>query len=439
MLTDGAVRPRPLDHRTVTHAAEYAVAVALVGLAACAPPPGDEPLKALVLLPGAEVPQDLNHFGPEWSPDGSTIIFSGQVDGVRQVHAMDADGSNQRTLTQGEGPNGAAIWSPDGTRIAFVSERGESPKILVMNADGSDPRPLGIETGGGGERPDWSPDGSRLVFHAESGGGFDLWTVAVDGSSRAQLTDTEGNEQNPAWSPDGSRVAYMADHDGDWEIHVLPLEDRGSVTVLTRNEGGYDGYPQWSPDGSRIAFISDRDGWAIYTMNADGSEQTRLTTAPDWNFDPHWSPDGSQIAFSSRRDGRRGIYTMGADGSNQTKLTNRTMSQFVDVARNDGVDVAIRRYRASVAAQPDAFFFLPAEVNLLARAELDAGRPAAGLALLELNTEAYPESAGNHRSLAEALLASGDTARAIASYRRLLEIDSQDERAQAALEALIPE
>ena len=42
-----------------------------------------------------------------------------------------------------------------------------------------------------------------------------------------------------------------------------------------------DFYPSFSPDGSKIAFSSDRDGnYEIYVMNADGSNQTRLTNNP---------------------------------------------------------------------------------------------------------------------------------------------------------------
>ena len=50
----------------------------------------------------------------------------------------------------------------------------------------------------------------------------------------------------------------------------------------------------------RIAFSSDRNGDAeIYVMDADGSNQTRLTNIPNYDSRPSWSPDGSRIAFYS--------------------------------------------------------------------------------------------------------------------------------------------
>lgn len=46
----------------------------------------------------------------------------------------------------------------------------------------------------------------------------------------------------------------------------------------------------WSGDGSQIVFVSNRDGGdeELYVMNADGSGQTRLTTAAGLDWHPAW-------------------------------------------------------------------------------------------------------------------------------------------------------
>jgi len=43
------------------------------------------------------------------------------------------------------------------------------------------------------------------------------------------------------------------------------------------------------------------NGYEIYVMNADGTEQTRLTNDPALDSSPSWSPDGQKIAFLSNR------------------------------------------------------------------------------------------------------------------------------------------
>lgn len=83
--------------------------------------------------------------------------------------------------------------------------------------------------------------------------------------------------------------------------------------------------PQAAGPNGKIVFESDQSGDEgindIYTMDADGRRQTRLTTDPAHDGSAVWSPDGSKIAFiSSRRGVGFEIYLMNADGSNQRPL-----------------------------------------------------------------------------------------------------------------------
>jgi hypothetical protein len=86
--------------------------------------------------------------------------------------------------------------------------------------------------------------------------------------------------------------------------------------------------PAEASSNGKIAFASDRDfdeavsnhREEIYVMDADGSNQIRLTNSPQEDLHPTWSPDGEEIAFTTNRDGNDEIYVMNTDGSNQTAL-----------------------------------------------------------------------------------------------------------------------
>ena len=108
---------------------------------------------------------------------------------------------------------------------------------------------------------------------------------------------------------------------------------------MIKDAAGYEGFATWSPDGSRILFTrgAEFETYAqdVYVMNADGSNEQRLTSWLGFDSFPVWSADGSWIAFASDRDATpaqrhaieaHGVFTnismyvMRADGSNVERV-----------------------------------------------------------------------------------------------------------------------
>ena len=145
----------------------------------------------------------------------------------------------------------------------------------------------------------------------------------------------------------GSRIAFASDRDGNFEIYEMNA-DGSDQTRVTTNEADDLG-SSWSPGGGRIAFWSNRDGNAeIYVMNADGSGQTRLTSNTASDLWPSWSPDGARIAFTADRNLNRDIYVMNADGSGETRLTTDLEADLQPTWSADGTKIAFASSRDGI-------------------------------------------------------------------------------------------
>lgn len=144
---------------------------------------------------------------PEWSPDGSRILFTVSEGGTTvRLYVVNADGTGLAPLTDVSSFRSRAVWSSDGTKIAYTGsvekELGTGSDIFVMNADGTGQTRL-TYTDSVALSPSWSPDGQKIVFSAYIGQ-FDLFTVNADGSDLTNITNTPGfleNEMSPAWQP----------------------------------------------------------------------------------------------------------------------------------------------------------------------------------------------------------------------------------------------
>jgi Tol biopolymer transport system component/N-acetylneuraminic acid mutarotase len=215
------------------------------------------------------------------------------------------------TLTPAPTPTPTATPTPTPTPTATPAP---TPAATPTPEPTPTPTPFPITPKGNG----------KLAFSAPAGDGTtQIFVSDPEGGAATQLTFL-GQNFEPAFSPDGTRIAFASNRDRNFEIYVMNADGSGQVRLTSAPRA--DSVPSWSPDGQKIVFQSQRDtpgtaNFQIYVMNADGTNQTRLTDNLASDGHPAWSPDGMRIVFhSNREDGNLHLYLMNPDGTNQTRL-----------------------------------------------------------------------------------------------------------------------
>jgi dipeptidyl aminopeptidase/acylaminoacyl peptidase len=102
--------------------------------------------------------------------------------------------------------------------------------------------------------------------------------------------------------------------------NIYTMNADGSNQTLVGNSLVLAVDPSVSPDGTRFAFTCGSEPHNICVMNADGSNVKTLTDVMA-DRSPAWSPDGTRIAFHSTREGSSHIYFISPDGGAVTRLT----------------------------------------------------------------------------------------------------------------------
>jgi Tol biopolymer transport system component len=222
---------------------------------------------------------------------GEKLVFAqktGANDESTEIFTVDVDGQNLLKLTDNSYWDLYPAWSPDGTRIAFLSKRDNDFDIYMMNADGIDSH-MFYDSGSHDADIDWA--GGTVVFTS----GFKIWSIKDDGTGLTQVT-------NPTDA-------------GQWGQANLPI-------------GDYD--PRLRPNGLKIVFerleepSSPHGNYNIFTVNSDGTHETRLTNSNYSQGLASWSHLGDKIVYgvaAIRDEGKYDMYMMGADGSDNRSVT----------------------------------------------------------------------------------------------------------------------
>jgi Tol biopolymer transport system component len=201
-------------------------------------------------------PQGVDGFGPQWSPDGSKLVYQERDAATQELGNLVVYdlATGERTQVTDLPPKSYGLW--------FIS-------------------------------PSFTPDGRAILFHLPRGprsspDTWDLWTVPVTGGEPTLL---HRNASMGAYKPGTAQtspnavLAFVHPSPGDWSSEVLYFETAGGHLGWSAPFRGSEiAFPKWSPDGTRIAY-ADVDGVYVYDAASEGpTEPVRVAEGefPQW-------------------------------------------------------------------------------------------------------------------------------------------------------------
>ena len=245
-----------------------------------------------------------------FSEDGTALIFQSERESDNpfyQIYLLDLLTGNTHRVSPGVGKTTCAFFRPGTDEVLYASTHHDA------FAQAKQEEELKFRASGEERRYSWDYDEAMDIFSANR-----------DGSNLKQLTDAPGYDAEASYSPDGKRIVFCSLRDAYpksrlsakdlkqlevdpsyfGEIYIMNAD--GSNQVRLTDAPGYDGGPFFTPDGQHIVwrhFTPDGSQADIYTMRIDGSNILRLTDFKSMSWAPYFHPSGAYVIFSSNKLG----------------------------------------------------------------------------------------------------------------------------------------
>ena len=238
---------------------------------------------------------------------------------VKRLAIMDSDGANHRFITNGQATALTPRYSPDYKKIVYLSYLNGYPRIFVYDV-GSGQQRLITESRNPTFAPRWSPDGRWVLYSMAIAGNTDIYRISSAGGGTPQkLTDSPGIDVGGSYSPDGSKIVFESDRSGSQQIYVMNAD--GSNQQRISFFGGRAATPEWSPRGDLIAFTHIAGDLRIAVMTPAGGGMRYLSNS--WQDEaPTWSPNGRIVQFfrTEKGSGNTSIWQVDLTGRNERRL-----------------------------------------------------------------------------------------------------------------------
>ncbi|MDZ7342918.1 MAG: protein kinase [candidate division KSB1 bacterium] len=304
---------------------------------------------------------------PQWTPDGSEILFGAIEGDSSRALLIPRLGGRPRSARRG-------YMSPDGVLIASIGTGGK--KIVLTNNLTGEQKEIPVSGFEWLTEIDWSPKGELILILTQDKGKYAIWSVTLDSGQQRKIYEIEKELLYPRWSPPGDAIYFFLRQDNTTDLMKLPVsaktgEKRAEASTLVSGLQAGDyytlsangkrllytrfleysnlwlvelrdnkveakplmqgtssyGHPAISPDGKWVAFSMGKFPYThIYKMPIAGGTPEQLTLGEALHATAVWSPDGKRLAFGSFKGNEAKVWTMDANGDNLRQFTRTRLS-----------------------------------------------------------------------------------------------------------------
>lgn len=149
-----------------------------------------------------------------YSSDGSRIVFASNRSGSMNIYTMRADGSDVQQITHTHHCyNGGPFFAPDNQRIIFRADRDKQHylQIYVVDADGLNERQL-TDNGAVNWSPYWHSNGKVIAFTTSlhSHAHYEIYALNLETGKHVRLTHHADFDGLPVFNKDGTKIMWTS-------------------------------------------------------------------------------------------------------------------------------------------------------------------------------------------------------------------------------------
>ena len=319
--------------------------------------------------------------------DGQTMVFQSEREPGNpffQIYHLDLTTGDTFRVSPGTGKTTCGFIRPNGSEVLFASTHLDPEALAKQQAE------LEFRASGQERRYSWDYDAH-----------MDIFAIANGGSQPRRLTTSEGYDAEGAYSPDGTKIVFTSLRNA-YPAQRLSAKDRQRLEIdpayfgeiyLMNADGtdqrrlthtpGYDGGPFFSADGQRVIwrrFSEDGAIADIYTMKLDGSDVRRLTDFDSMSWAPYLHPSGEYAVFASNKHGFGNFELFLVDALGERAPVRATFTDGFDGMASFSPDGRRISWTSNRTANGSSQLFIADWNHDAARAALAASPPRADIA-----------------------------------------------------------